>query len=424
MRLPLFIARRIYSDKGGSDDNGTSATPRVSRPVTRIAVAGVAAGLAVMIVSVCVVLGFKHTVRDKVVGMGAHVTVANYFTLQGDTDTPIVVDDSLMDKLHEVPGVANVQRYAYKQGMLKTDSAFLGVMFKGVAEEYDTAFLHKNMVEGSIPTFSADSTERKILISKTMSAKMLLHAGDKVYAYFLSADGDLRARRFTVSGVYRTDISVFDDNIVLTDLYTAVKLNGWQQSQASGAELILSDIDGLDDVMTHLIYDMGSRVDASGEPYTMASAQELYPQIFSWLDLLDLNVWIILALMTCVAAVTMISGLLIIILERTSMIGILKAMGARSRLIRHTFLWLAVFIIGKGMLIGDIIALALVAVQQATGLMKLDPSSYYVDTVPVEINIPLIVIINVATLLINVFVLVAPSYLIAHIDPVKSMRYE
>lgn len=424
MRLPLFLARRIYADKGANGETDKGSAPRVSRPVTRIATAGVAAGLAVMIVSVCVVLGFKHTVRDKVIGMGAPITVANYFTFQGDTDTPLLLNDSLMSALRNVGGTDNVQRYALKQGMLKTDDDFLGVMLKGVAEEYDTTFLHGCIVEGSIPTFSARRSGNQILVSRLMADKLRLKAGDKVYAYFLSSDGQLRARRFTVAGVYRTDLSLFDKNIALTDLYTTVRLNGWQASQASGAEITVGNRDDIGAVFHHLIYDMGGRTDSLGVSYVPATAQELYPQIFSWLDLMDLNVWIILALMTCVAAVTMISGLLIIILERTSMIGILKAMGARNSTIRHTFLWLSTFIVCRGMLIGDIIGLTLVAVQQATGLIRLDPASYYVDTVPVEINVPLIVIINVATLLINVFILVAPSLVISHIDPVKSMRYE
>ena len=424
MRLPLFLARRVFADKGadGGADKGTA--PRVSRPVTRIATAGVAAGLAVMIVSVSVVLGFKHTVRDKVIGMGAPITVANYFTLQGDTDIPLLLNDSLMDALRGVSGTGNVQRYALKQGMMKTDDDFLGVMLKGVAEEYDTSFIHGCIVEGSIPTFSARRSGNQILISRLMADKLRLKTGDKVYAYFLSSGEQLRARRFTVAGVYRTDLSLFDKNIVLTDLYTTAKLNGWQEGQASGAEITVGNTGDTDGVFHHLIYDMGSRIDSLGVSYVPATAQELYPQIFSWLDLMDLNVWIILALMTCVAAVTMISGLLIIILERTNMIGILKAMGARNSTIRHTFLWLAAFIIGRGMLIGDIIGLALVGVQQATGLIRLDPTSYYVDTVPVEINVPLIIIINVATLLINVFILVAPSFIISNINPVKSMRYE
>ena len=215
-----------------------------------------------------------------------------------------------------------------------------------------------------------------------------------------------------------------DETIVFTDLYTAVKLNGWESDQASGAELSVNNFDNLDMVESRVISKVKGTVDHYGETYSSATIKELNPQIFQWLDLMDLNVWIILALMLIVAGVTMISGLLIIILERTSMIGILKALGARNKTIRHTFMWFAVFIIGKGMLIGNVLSLGLLALQQAFGIIKLDAQTYYVSTVPVEINALYIVALNVATLLISVFMLVAPSYLISHIHPAKSMRYE
>ena len=240
---------------------------------------------------------------------------------------------------------------------------------------------------------------------------------------FLDNNG-VRTRRFTIAGIYQTNLKKYDETIVFTDLYTAVKLNGWESDQASGAELSVDNFDNLDMVESRVISKVKGTVDHYGETYSSATIKELNPQIFQWLDLMDLNVWIILALMLIVAGVTMISGLLIIILERTSMIGILKALGARNKTIRHTFMWFAVFIIGKGMLIGNVLSLGLLALQQAFGIIKLDAQTYYVSTVPVEINALYIVALNVATLLISVFMLVAPSYLISHIHPAKSMRYE
>ena len=238
------------------------------------------------------------------------------------------------------------------------------------------------------------------------------------------SNNGVRTRRFTIAGIYQTNLKKYDETIVFTDLYTAVKLNGWESDQASGAELSVNNFDNLDMVESRVISKVKGTVDHYGETYSSATIKELNPQIFQWLDLMDLNVWIILALMLIVAGVTMISGLLIIILERTSMIGILKALGARNKTIRHTFMWFAVFIIGKGMLIGNVLSLGLLALQQAFGIIKLDAQTYYVSTVPVEINALYIVALNVATLLISVFMLVAPSYLISHIHPAKSMRYE
>ena len=415
MNFPLYIARKIYNDQGDKR--------KVSRPVIRIATLGVAIGLAVMLISVSVVLGFKHTIRDKVIGFGSHITVGDFLTIQGSDQYPIEMGDSMMNVLKSIKGVDKIQRYAMKQGILKTDSDFLGVMFKGIAEEYDTTFLHNNMVEGYIPAFSSEASKQQIVVSKMIADQLHLHAGDRLFAYFFSNNG-VRPRKYTITGIYQTNLSMFDKVICYTDLYSAVKLNGWESDQTSGAELTVKDFSKLDDVADILTHRVNRSSDKYGETYSSATIQQNYPQIFSWLDLLDLNVWIILTLMVCVAGFTMISGLLIIILERTNMIGVLKALGARNKTVRHTFLWFAVFIIGKGLLIGNIIGLGLILLQKYTGLIHLDPATYYVSTVPVEVNIPIILLINIATLLVSVFVLIAPSYLISHIHPAKSMRYE
>ena len=415
MNFPLFIARRIY---GESDTR-----QMVSRPAIRIATAGVAIGLAVMIVSVSVVFGFKHTIRDKVVGFGSHIQVGNFMTLQAGEQYPVQMGDSMMTALRNTQGVSHVQRFAMKQGILKTDNDFLGVAFKGVGPEFDSTFIHQNMVEGTIPAFSDSASTNRLLISKPMADKLRLKTGERIFAYFIDENG-VRARRFTISGIYQTNLSQYDDIICYTDLYTTVRLNGWKSDQVSGAEVSVSDFNRVDETESIYINKVNRQTDAYGETYSTKTIRELNPQIFSWLDLLDMNVWIILALMTAVAAVTMISGLLIIILERTTMIGVLKALGARNKTIRHTFLWFAVFMIGRGLIIGNILGIGLVVLQRLTGLVKLDADTYYVSTVPVELNLPIILLLNIATLIISVLVLIGPSYLISHIHPAKSMRYE
>ena len=417
MNFPLFIARRIYSDHIGDQQ-------KVSKPAIRIAVAGVAIGLAVMIISVCVVLGFKHTIRDKVVGFGSHIQVANFYTLQSSAiDQPIAIGDSMMNVLKKTEGVKHVQRFAMKQGILKTDNDFLGVMFKGVGPEFDSTFIHKSMVEGSIPHFSDQQSTNHILISKDMASKLRVKAGDRIFAYFIG-EGGVRTRRFTISGIYQTNLAQYDKTTCFCDLYTARKLNAWTDDMVTGAELTVNDFKQLSATADDIINRVNRTQDQYGNTFSSKTIRELSPQIFSWLDLLDLNVWIILAIMTAVAVVTMISGLLIIILERTTMIGVLKALGARNSTVRHTFLWFAAFIIGKGLLIGDALALALILLQKFTGFAKLDPQTYYVDVVPVELDWTLIVALNVGTMLIALFVLIAPSYLVSHIHPAKSMRYE
>jgi len=415
MNLPLFIAQRINHD--------SDKTQRVSKPAIRIATAGVAVGLAVMIISVCVVLGFKHSIRDKVVGFGSHIQVADFMTLQTSEQYPVQMGDSMMQVLKKIDGVKHVQRYAMKQGILKTDSDFLGVMFKGVAQEYDTTFLHQNLKEGVVPSFSDEKSSNKIVLSKSMADVLKVKSGEKIFAYFIDENG-VRTRRFTIAGIYESNLSQYDKIICFCDLYTAVKLNAWQPDQASGAELTVENFDELDRTAEGVIKKVNRTTDKYGETYSSATIRETNPQIFSWLDLLDMNVWIILLLMIAVAGVTMISGLLIIILERTTMIGVLKALGARNSTIRHTFLWFATFIIGRGLVVGNIIGIGLVLLQKYTHLVKLDASTYYVSTVPVEINLPLIILLNLLTLVACVFVLIAPSYLISNIHPAKSMRYE
>lgn len=415
LNLPLFLARRIYKDKGDKY--------KVSRPAIRIATIGVAIGLAVMVVTVSVVLGFKHTIRDKVVGFGSHIQVENFLALQSTDPYPICVDDSLMRVLRSTDGVKHVERFALTQGILKTDSDFLGMTFKGVGPEYDFTFIRQNLVAGDIPEFSDQSSHYKLLVSQMTADKLKLAVGDKVYAYFIS-NNDVRARRFTVSGIYQTNLTLFDQSLCFTDLYTAVRLNNWLDGQCTGAEITVADFGRLEETAANVVERVNRTPDKYGDILTSQTIDEAYPQIFSWLDLLDINVWIILALMVCVAGFTMISGLLIIILERTQMIGTLKALGARNSTVRHTFLWFAAFIIGRGLLFGNIIGIGIVLVQEYTGVVSLDPTSYYVSTAPMELNVLFIVLLNVATLLISLFVLIAPSYLISHIHPAKSMRYE
>lgn len=415
MNLPYFLAHRIYAQ---NDDKR-----KVSRPAIRIATIGVAIGLAVMIVSVCVVLGFKHAIRDKVIGFGSHIQVAEYNALMGGDGRAVQMDDSVMSVLSHIQGVKHVQRFAYRQGILKTDDDFLGVMFKGVGPEFDSTFIHKNMVEGSITHFSDKTSGNKLLVSKNMADKLHLKTGSRLFAYFIDYTG-VRMRRFTISGIYQTNLTQYDNTICFTDLHAVAKLNGWPADVAGGAELTINNFAQLDDVERTVIAKVNRTTDHYGNTFASKTIKEVSPQIFSWLSLLDLNVWIILAIMMCVAAVTMISGLLIIILERTQMIGLLKALGAGNVTVRHTFMWFSAFIIGRGLLWGNLVGLGLVALQYVTGLVKLDPATYYVSTVPVEVNLLYVVLLNIGTLIISLFVLIAPSYLISHIHPAKTMSYE
>lgn len=415
MNFPLFVAKRLFFDNSDSR--------KVSRPAITIATAGVAIGIAVMIVSVFVVLGFKHTIRNKVIGFGSHIQVTNFMTQMSSDQYPIVMSDSMMSVIRGIAGVKHAERFAYKQGILKTDSDFLGVMLKGVGPEFDSTFIHQNLIAGSIPKFADDEAGNKIVISKNIADKLNIKLGQRVFAYFINNDG-VRVRRFTIAGVYQTNLNQYDEVMCFTDLFTAVKLNGWEPDQTSGAEVTVNDFDKVNTVGQQFVKKVNKTTDHYGETYTSQTIQDLNPQIFQWLDLLDMNVWIILALMISVAGVTMISGLLIIILERTTMIGVFKALGARNTTIRHMFLWFATFIIGRGLLIGNAVGIGFALLQKYLGVVKLNPATYYVSTVPIELNVPALLLINVLTLAVSVFVLIAPSYLISHIHPARSMRYE
>ena len=415
MNWKLFVAKRIYrSNEGGKE---------VSKPAIRIAMWGIAVGLAVMIIAVSVVVGFKNEVRGKVVGLGSDITVTDLDSQNSYETNPVSVNDSLMHVFRTTEGVKHVQRYSTKAGMIMTDDNFLGMVLKGVAEEYDWDFLRKHLQEGEIPAFSDTVSSNRTLISRTIANKLHIKIGDKLYTYYVNGD-QVRARRLEVAGIYQTNFSVYDDLFLLTDLYTVNRLNSWKPEQVSGVELEIKDYARKEEIKELLRDKIDMQTDSYGSTYYVQSIEEMNPQIFAWLDLLDLNVWVILILMTGVAGFTMISGLLIIILERTNMIGILKALGANDWAIRKVFLSFSVFLIGRGMLWGNLIGLTFVVLQSHFRLFKLDPATYYVDAVPVEFNLWLFLLLNVCTLIVSVWMLVGPSYLITRIHPAKSIRFE
>ena len=415
MNWKLFVARRIYRSKEGEKE--------VSKPAILIATWGIAIGLAVMIVAVAVVVGFKHEVRDKVVGLGSDITITHFDALKSYETIPVMMEDSLMNDLQATEGVKHVQRYSTKPGMIMTDDNFLGMVLKGVAQEYDWTFLRKHLLEGEIPVFSDSASTNRTLISRTIANKLNIHTGDKLYTYYIEGE-NVRARRLEVAGIYQTNFSLYDDLFLLTDLHTVNRLNNWKGDRVTGVELEVVDYDRLEAVKENIREKVDLQVNRYGNTYYTQTVEENNPQIFAWLDLLDMNVWVILIFMTGVAGFTMISGLLIIILERTNMIGILKAVGADNLAIRKIFLSFSVFLIGRGMLWGNLIGLAFVVVQSQFRLFKLDPATYYVDSVPVEFNVWWWVLLNVCTLLVSVLMLVGPSFLITRIHPAKSIRFE
>lgn len=383
---------------------------------------GIALGLAVMILSVAIVIGFKKEVRNKVIGFGSHIQITNFDNNASYESSPIAVSDTLLGDLRSFPGIRHVEAFATKPGILKTDTDFQGIVLKGVDADFDWTFFRKNLKEGDVLTFDPDKNSTDVLISRYLSDLLGLKLDDSFLTYFVQED--VRARKFHVTGIYETGFLDYDKLFVIADIRQVRRLNGWEQDQASGLELLVDDYDHLDQVAEDLYFNLAERHDRFGNTFYTRSIKELNPMIFNWLDVLDINVVIILILMMSVAGFTMISGLLIIILERTNMIGILKALGENNLSIRKIFLYVSFFLIGKGMIWGNVIGIVLCLVQSFFHVVALDPSIYYLDAVPVDLNVISLLLLNIGTLSAAMLMMLGPSYLITKIDPARSIRFE
>ena len=414
MNLELFIAKRIYFSKEGE----RKATP----PVVRIAMVGIALGLAVMILSVAIVIGFKKEIRNKVIGFGSHIQITNFDNNTSYESTPVAVSDTLLNHLKSFPGITHVEAFATKPGILKTDTDFQGIVLKGVDENYDWTFFRNNLKEGEIPVFDKDKTSTDVLISRYLANMLGLKVGDSFLTYFVGEN--IRPRKFHITGTYETGFVDYDKIFVMADIRQTRRLNDWDADEVSGLELQVDNYDHLDQIAEDLYFDIAEKQDRNGNSYYTRSVKEMNPMIFDWLDVQDINVVVILVLILAVAGFTMISGLLIIILERTNMIGILKALGECNTSIRKIFLYISFFLIGKGMIWGNVIGIALCLIQSFFHVVKLDPSIYYLDAVPIDLTVVSLVLLNVGTLAASMLMLLGPSYLITRIEPAKSIRFE
>ncbi|MCL2651923.1 MAG: ABC transporter permease [Candidatus Azobacteroides sp.] len=414
MSAEFFIAKRIYKDRGESRN--------VSPPAIRVATISIAVGLAVMILSVAVVIGFKKEVRGKVIGFGSHIQITNFEINPSYEMKPIAVSDTIMDYLQSQPDILRVERFATKLGIIKTADEFQAVVFKGVDERYNWDFFRSNLIAGKVLTVRPDSMLADVLISQTIADKLNLKLGDSFITYFVQEP--LRARKFNIAGIYQTYFSDYDKVFALTDIKQIRRLNQWDDDMVSGLELYVKDYNRLDAAADSLYFDLQLRKDRFNNAYLTQSIKQIKPEIFDWLNVLDVNVWVILGLMLVVAGFSMISGLLIIILEKAAMIGTLKALGQNNTSIRKVFLYLSVFLIGKGLLFGNLLAISLCLIQHWFGIVKLNPEVYYLTKAPIDISILPIILINIGTLLVTLIMLILPSYLVANISPAKTMRFE
>lgn len=417
MNTELFISRRLFFEKKNKKF--------LSQRIIRIALAGIALGLAVMIVSVAVITGFKREIRNKVIGFGSHIQIVNFDSSNSYETRPVSRKQPFLDNLLSIDGVRKAEVYATKPGMIKTNEYIQGIVFKGVDSSYDWSFFREHLTTGSLPVINDTVRTDQILISEQVSQLLEVDVGDRVVLYFVNEDESMpRMLQLTISGLYRTSLEELDNIFVLGDLQQVQRLNNWKRDQISGFEIAISDFNRINEIEQQV---RSSVINYSVENDAILRTTNItreYPQIFDWLSILDMNVWVILILMALVAGFNMISGLLVLILERSKMIGILKALGSPNWSIRKVFLYLSAFLTSRGLLWGNLVGIGFIVIQHFFEPVKLNPTTYYVDVVPVNFSIVHLILLNIGTIAATILMLVVPSYLVSKISPEKTIRFD
>ena len=400
------IAQKLYF----SEENNH----RSSRPAVRVALGGIIIGVMVMIVAISVVVGFKHEISQKVAGFGSHIQVVNFDNNSTYELEPIRVTDSLLTALSGLPHVCSVSTFASKPGIIKTDSAFHGVIFKGT-DYWD--YFEANLVQGRRP-----ESANEVLLSEELASMLSLDIDDAILCYFI--EDDLRVRKLYIVGLYNTCMTEMDKLFVLGEIEIVRRLNNWDVDQVSGIEVIVDDLRHLEETTDAVYFATANRLDKEGNAFYTQNLQQLNPQIFGWLDLLDMNVVVIIILMLCVSGFSIITGLIILIMDSISLVGTLKALGADNRFVRRVFIYQALMLIGKGMLVGNVLGLGLCMLQYFTHMIPLEAATYYVSYVPVAFPWGWWVLLNVGTILVSWGILLAPSAIVTQISPARVMHFE
>jgi len=414
LKTGLFIARRLTFNKESENS--------LSGPIIRISVTGIALSLAVMIISVATVTGFKNEIRRKIIGFGSHIQIINYDSNNSFETEPIPRNQPFLPSLESVPGIAHVQVFSTKPGIIKTRSDIQGAIVKGIGSDFNWGFFAENLVEGTLFQVKDGVKTDKVLISKYLSGLLKLKTGDRFAMYFINDQP--RGRSFEVAGIYQTSLVEFDKQFILADLGHVQELNNWDSTQVSGFEIMIKDYSQLSAITVEVFRIAGVSFSSDGSKLRVINIRERYPQIFDWLGLIDKNVWVLLGLMLIVSAFNMISGLLIIILDRTTMIGVLKALGMNNQGIRSIFLYQSVYLMVKGLFWGNFIGISICLIQQYFKVLRLNPESYFLSYVPVNFDITYLALLNIGTLLITLVVLMLPSMVIARINPARTIRYD
>ena len=411
MNIEYFIARRLFSSQHKKDSGTRSGT----RPIIAVATGGIAVGIAVMILAWFIVTGFQNEIRSKVIGFGSHIQITNFDATTSLEPSPVSVDQPFYPSLDTVRGIRHIQVFANKGGIIKTEDQIQGVMLKGVGEDFDWSFFQSNIVEGERFDAGQKKKSKEMVLSRTIAKKLGFGVGDTLRVYFVQEP--IRIRDFRVSGIYETNLEKFDNQVVLCDIRHIQRINGWEEDEVSGFEVLLNGYDELVSQQDFVHRFIG--------PDLMATKiTESHPEIFGWLEIQDLNVYFIIGLMILVAAINMVSALLILILDRTNMIGMLKALGARDASIQKIFVFNGAFIITRGLLWGNVLGIGLALLQHQFGFLKLPKESYYIETVPIHFDPWVVVALNLGTLALCTLVLFLPSLMVQTISPVKAIRLD
>lgn len=411
MNLELFIARKLLRGDGDG---------AVSVPIVRIALVGIALGVCVMLLSIFVITGFKQEITDKLSGFAAHVSIVGYSSENSAENGGIRVSDTLYSQIRGVKEVKNAYVYVMKPAILKSKDEIHGVMLRGVDSLYNKSFFVQNLKAGEVPDFRGSEISNEVLISSAMADLLGLKVGDRVFAHFVQDPP--RVRSLVVKGVYDTGFKEYDDVVAICDMRHLQRLNGWEREWVTGVAVQLHDM-----VLTAEVeesFDALLPWEDSDCFYRIEALQDSVPQIFDWLALLNMNVWIILVLIVVVAGFNMVSGLLILILDKTSLIGILKALGCRDVKLRRLFLYVSVGLVSRGMLWGNVLALLLAGIQWWFEPVRLDAAVYYMDKVPVHLNLWYVLLLDVGVLVVSVVMLIIPTMLISRIRPIKAIQFK
>lgn len=411
MKIEYFIAKRLITAK----DHKSS----ISAPIIKIAITAIAIGIIMMIVSIATGTGLQQKIRQKVAAFNGHVIISNYNNNQSDVSTePLSINQSFYPKFKNIEGINHIQAVASKDGIIRTENAFEGIIYKGVGKDYQWNNLQEYLVSGRIPDVSSNLNQ-EVLISQYLANRLELKLGDSFNTFFIKEEANKipNSRRFKIVGIYNSGFQEFDAAYIIGDIRHIQRINKWKPNQIGSFEVFIDDFTQIKEKGEEIYNETSSTLDSK-------TIVEKYYYIFDWLKLFDFNIIVILIIMIAVSTINMVVALLVLILERTQMIGILKSMGANNWTIRKIFLYNAFYLIIRGLFWGNLIGISLLLIQKYFGIIKLNPESYYVNQAPVEINLLYIVALNLGTVIICLFVLLIPSYIITKISPAKTIRFE